>query len=111
MAALSANHRTIAGRLTGEVQAGFEPLPWLLLPIQTIAVVWDRNGRRTNLTVVERLIIQGAENVKSVRDRISQGSVVFAMGQGVPAQAVANDSETRGIVTLASTFQIAGKED
>jgi len=107
--ALSYNNRTIAGKIDGgsSILSGTKPLPWIMIHIKTAAMVWDAYGTRSAVSLTERVVIQGKENIKSIRPRLIPGCEVLAMGQAVPAFAVANDGTTRGIVTLASILQVA----
>jgi hypothetical protein len=106
---LSYSNRTVAGEVSGEILSGYEPLPWLMVPIEVGVMVWDRQGLRCGLSMTERVVIQGKENVGIYRHKIYQGCEVLAMGQSVPVYAVANDSGMRGSAMLASIFQIPEK--
>lgn len=102
---LSFSNRTVAGRIVGQIETGREPLPWILIEVQYAAHVWDRYGNRAPVLTHERVIIQGAENIKALRPKLRFNVEILAMGQGVPGRVVAGDRDVRGQVTLASIIQ------
>ena len=103
---ISLNSNLIGGLVTGAVRRGHAPLTWMLVSVQTYADLWDRKGNMSKVSMVERVIVQGSANVHALYSRIVPGTEIIAQGQGVPAHCVAADSDLRGRVTLATTFQI-----
>lgn len=103
------NNRTIIGRMAGEILSGNEPMPWIMIPVKLVAVVWDRLGRETTVTFTERVVVRGKDNIRATRAKIYPGCEVLAMGQGVPSYAVMTDINTRGVVTLASVLQVSDR--
>jgi len=107
---LSFNNRTVAGQVYGDILFGDEPMPWMMLPVRTIAVVWDRHGRKSTVKTIEKVVIVGKENVRLYRPKITQGTEILAMGQGIQSTYIMGDAiKLHGVVTLASQLQLSGE--
>jgi len=104
------NRRIIGGVIKAPPERGRVPYEWLLWKIETVGSVWDNSGRRTQVRMLERVLVQGRANCAACAWAVP-GVEVLADGIGLPAYTVAQDSEIRGIVTVCQSLQRPGAQE
>ena len=108
--AISINHRIIGGVVETILASGNEPLPWMMFTLVSIGATWDRHGKRAQVKVKERVVVQGRGNLDAL-DWLRPGAEVLVTGVGLPVQTVAAQDDAKGMVTLAQTIQRPGGQE
>lgn len=106
---ISLSLHTLAGTLVGTLTRGWQPGPWCMFKVKTVAVVNDRFGNRTEVSMTERAVIIGELNIKAALPHLREGREFLIIGQRVPAYTVMGDAvpPAAGIITSAAIFQPA----